>query len=315
MMMTKPSLLQLCPFSPVLEEQLRETFDVCRLFELGDADADAWLNAHGAAVRAIATGGHLGAPAALVERLPALGIIAINGVGFDKVDLDVARRRGIRVTTTPNTLTDDVADLAIGLVIALLRGIVASDGHVRAGRWEQGERPLGRKVSGRRFGIVGLGQIGSAIAARLSAFGPVLYTDLAEKAVPYAFVPDLKTLAERSDVLVLASAASAATFHLIDETILEALGADGYLVNVARGSLVDEAALIAALQDGRIAGAALDVFADEPRVPSALTDIPHLVLTPHIASATVETRRRMAELVIENLRAYVDGAALPSALV
>lgn len=288
-------------------------FEVCRYFEL--ADTDAWLTKNGPQVRAIATGGQTGAPNALIDRLPALGIIAINGVGFDKVDLDRVRRRGIRVTTTPDTLTDDVADLAVGLLIALLRGIVSSDAHVRSGAWPAGNRPLTRKVTGCIFGIVGLGHIGSAIAARLQAFGPVIYTGQTEKLAPYRFVPDLKTLATQADVLILASAANAATCHLIDADILAALGPNGYLVNIARGSLVDEVALIAALADGRIAGAALDVFADEPHVPAALMAVSGTVLTPHIASATFETRQRMAALVIENLRAFVAGTPLLSALV
>ncbi|HUO21744.1 MAG TPA: 2-hydroxyacid dehydrogenase [Caulobacteraceae bacterium] len=311
--MTKPVLLQLCPFSPALEQELNQTFEVCRLFEL--TDSDGWLKDHGATVQAIATGGHIGAPNALIERLPGLGIVAINGVGFDKVDLDLARSRGIRVTTTPQVLTEDVADMAVGLIIALLRGVVPADGHVRSGAWLEGERPLARKVSGRRFGVVGLGQIGGAIAARLSPFGPVAYTDLAEKPGPYRFAPNLLALAESSDVLILASSANASTRHLVNDAVLRALGPEGYLVNVARGSLVDEDALTAALAQGRIAGAALDVFADEPRVPEALIAAPGTVLTPHIGSATVETRQAMADLVIANLRAFIAGAPLPSALV
>jgi lactate dehydrogenase-like 2-hydroxyacid dehydrogenase len=311
--MSKPVLLQLCPFSPSLEAALAELFEVCRFFALDDADG--WLSAHGGAVRAIATGGHIGAANALIERLPALGIIAINGVGFDKVDLDLARQRGIRVTVTPNTLTDEVADLAIGLIIALLRRVPAADAHVRQGLWPQAERPLARKVSGRTFGIVGLGQIGGAIAARLAPFGPVLYTDLAPKPAPYRFVPDIVTLAREVDVLVLASSANAATRHLVNDAVLQALGPEGYLVNVARGSLVDEAALVAVLGEGAIAGAALDVFEDEPRVPASLRAADNVVLTPHIASATVETRQAMADLVVANLRAFREGGALPSALV
>jgi lactate dehydrogenase-like 2-hydroxyacid dehydrogenase len=311
--MSKPVLLQLCPFSPALEAALTELFEVCRLFSLGDADG--WLEAHGGDVRAIATGGHIGASNALVERLPALGIIAINGVGFDKVDLDLARSRGIRVTTTPRVLTDDVADLAVGLIIGLLRGVVPADGHVRSGQWLSGDRPLARKVSGRTFGIVGLGQIGGALAARLSPFGPVLYTDLEPRDARYGFEPDLETLAARSDVLVLASSANESTYHLVDARILRALGPNGYLVNVARGSLVDEAALAEALRQGTVAGAALDVFEDEPRVPAALAALPNAVLTPHIGSATVETRQAMADLVVANLRAFREGGALPSALV
>ncbi len=204
--------------------------------------------------------------------------------------LEFARRRDIAVTTTRGVLTEDVADLAVGLTISLLRGIPAGDAHVRAGRWTRGDYPLTRKVSGRRFGIVGLGHIGSAIAARLAAFGPVAYTGPRPKAVPYEFHADLKSLARASDILILACAANAATRHLVGAAIIDALGPNAYLVNVARGAIVDEAELIAALRAGRLAGAALDVFEDEPRVPEALRALPNVVLTPHMASATVETR-------------------------
>lgn len=309
---TPPAALQLCPLSDYLEAGLRDRFDVVRWFELDEAARQAWLAAGASAVRAVVTGGHIGCPTPLLEALPALGIVAINGVGFDKVDLAAARRRGVAVTTTPGTLTEDVADLAVGLVIALLRGIAPGDAHVRAGAWPERERPLARKVSGRRFGIVGLGQIGAAIAARLAPFGPVAYSGPRPKDVPHRFHAEVTALAEASDVLILACPATAATRHLVDAGVLAALGADGYLVNVARGSVVDEAALIEALARGRIAGAALDVFADEPNVPDALRGSPRTLLTPHIASATVETRTRMADLVLANLDAFLAGAPLPS---
>ena len=309
----RPIALQLCPFSPALEAALRDRFQVVRWFDM--QDHEAWLEAHAADVRAAVTGGHVGIANSLMEQLPSLGVVAINGVGFDKVDLELARRRGVRVSTTPDVLTEDVADLAVGLVIALLRGIVAGDRYVRDRRWPTGEMPLARKVSGCRFGIVGLGRIGVAIAQRLSAFGPVSYTGRAPKAAPYAYVADLAALARSSDVLVLSCAANAQTKALIGPAILDALGPSGFLVNVARGAVVDEPALIAALAEGRIAGAALDVYADEPRVPAALIAMPNVVLTPHIASATQEGRRRMAELVLENLDAYFAGTPMPSALV
>jgi lactate dehydrogenase-like 2-hydroxyacid dehydrogenase len=311
----RATALQLCPLLAHLETGLVERFDVIRWFELDDAARAAFLDSRAASVRAVVTGGHIGCGNAMMEALPSLGIIAINGVGFDKVDLDFARGRGIRVTTTANTLEDDVADLAIGLTIGLLRGIPAGDAHVRAGNWPSSERPLARKVTGCRFGIVGLGRIGSAIAERLVAFGPVSYTGTAPKPVPYRFEADLAALARDSDVLVLACPANAATRHLIGAAVLEALGPKGYLVNVARGSVVDEAALIAALDAGTLAGAALDVFEDEPNVPEALRASDRTLLTPHIASATAETRIRMAELVLENLDAFVQGGPLPTALV
>ena len=306
-------LLQLCPFSEFLELGLKERFTVHKLFE--DPDPETWLAANASEVRAVATGGHIGIPTALLEQLPRLGIVAVNGVGLDKIDLEVAKTRGIRVTTTPSVLTDDVADLAVGLIITLLRDIAQSDAFVRAGGWLKGNRPLARKVTGRHFGIVGLGQIGSAIAHRLSVFGPVSYTDLINKGVPHRFVPTLEDLAKDSDVLVLASSASAGSTKLINAQILDALGAQGVLVNVARGSLVDEAALILALQQKRIAGAALDVFADEPNIPRELLGLPNVLLTPHVASATVETREQMARVVLDNLYRFVDGRPLRAAVI
>jgi lactate dehydrogenase-like 2-hydroxyacid dehydrogenase len=307
--------LQLCPLSAYLEAGLAERFEVIRWFDLDADEKLAWLGLGAGAVRAVVTAGHVGCANELMEALPSLGIVAINGVGFDRVDLELARRRGVRVTTTPGALADDVADLAVGLTIGLLRGVARADAFVRAGGWPKGEAPLARKMTGRRFGIVGLGHIGSAIAHRLSAFGPVAYTGPNRKDAPYRFVPDLDALALTSDVLIVACPATASTRHLVDARILEALGADGVLVNISRGSIVDEMALIAALGEGRLAGAALDVFEHEPHVPQALRDCPNVLLTPHIASATIETRIRMADIVLENLDAFLAGKSPPTALV
>ncbi len=310
--MSKPLALQLCPFSPMLEEGLAQLFEVTRWFELEDAARSDMLGSRADEVRAIVTGGHIGCPPELMKALPQLGIIAINGVGYDKVDLAEARTRGVRVTTTPDVLTFDVADLAVGLVIDLLRGITLADRHVREGLWLTGERPLMQRVTGRRFGVVGLGRIGRATADRLTVFGPVRYNGPSKKEAPYDYEPDLLSLAEWADVLVVTCQSNDTTRGLIGGRILSALGPDGYLVNVARGSVVDEAALIEAVTTGAIAGAALDVFADEPRVPQALIDCGRVVLTPHIASATAECRRSMAELVLSNLRAFLAGEPLPS---
>jgi lactate dehydrogenase-like 2-hydroxyacid dehydrogenase len=301
------TLLQLCPFSEYLTDRLAQHYEVVAWHAMPEAERDAWLAANGGQVRLVATGGHLGCANALMARLPNLALVAINGVGFDKVDLDFARARGVRVSTTPDVLTDDVADLAVGQIIALLRDLHGGDRFVRSGAWLNGDKPLARKVSGRRFGVVGLGGIGSAIARRLAAFGPVAYTGRRAKAVPHAFVPDLLDLARQSDALIVAAAATAENRGMIGAAALAALGAEGYLVNVARGSLVDEAALIAALESGTIAGAALDVFADEPRVPAELARLDNVLLTPHVASATVETRRAMADLVLANLDAVAAG--------
>ena len=305
-------ILQLCPFSPFLEQELQRRFTVHRGFDA--TEREGLLAQRSASIRAVVTGGHIGMPDELLPHLPALGIVAINGVGFDKVNLEESRRRGIRVTTTPGVLTDDVADLALGLIISLLRGIPASDRFVREGRWLKGERPVARKVSGKRFGIVGLGNIGNAIAERLVAFGPVSYFDRERKQAPYTFVPTTIELAAQSDVLILAAAANSSTSRLVGREILDALGPSGYLINVARGALVNEGELVAALLEKRIAGAALDVFADEPNVPQALWAATNVVLTPHIASATAETREAMARSVLANLDAFFAGQPLPGAI-
>ncbi len=310
----KPTLLQICALPPSMVEALQQGYDLHRLPE-GDA-AEAWLAGHGAGVRGLVTGGHLGVPDTLWDRLPALEIVGINGVGYDKVDLPRAKARGIRVTNTPGVLTEDVADLAIGLLIAALRGIPQADRFVRDGRWSAETMPLATKVSRRRVGIVGMGRIGRAIARRLEGFDAQIgYTDMGKMDVPYAFYPDPVALAAASEVLVVAASASPATRHLIGQAALEALGPQGALVNVARGSLVDEDALVAALQAGTLGRAALDVFADEPHVPEALRAMPQVVLTPHIASATTETRAAMAALVLDNLRAFFAGEALPTPVV
>ena len=293
--------LQLCPFSSYLEAGLAARFEVLRWYTLDESQRAGWLQQHAETVRAVITGGHIGCSNALMQALPALGIIAVNGVGVDKVDLEYAARRGVQVATTPGALTEDVADLAVGLIIGLLRGIPAADCFVRNGEWLKGERPLARKVSGRRFGVVGLGQIGSAIAARLTSFGPVAYTGPGRKSVPYDFHPDALTLARASEVLVLACPATPATHHLVDSAVLEALGPEGYLINVARGAVVDEPALIAALAAGRLGGAALDVYENEPEVPPALRQNSRVILTPHMASATIETRIRMADMLFARL--------------
>jgi lactate dehydrogenase-like 2-hydroxyacid dehydrogenase len=314
--MTTPraTALQLCPFSDYLQTGLAARFEVIRWFELDAAAQADWLRERAPSVRAVATAGHVGCSVALMSALPALALIAINGVGLDKVDLALARSRGISVSTTPGTLSEDVADLAVGLAISLLRNIPAADAFVRAGRWLEGEFPLARKITGRRFGVLGLGHIGAALAARLAPFGPVAYSGPRPKHVPYVYHPDVLSLARVSDVLLIACPANASTRHLVGAAVLEALGPAGYLVNISRGLVVDEAALISALEAGRLAGAALDVFENEPRVPAALCASGRVVLTPHMASATVETRTRMADIVLANLDAMLAGRPCPTAV-
>jgi lactate dehydrogenase-like 2-hydroxyacid dehydrogenase len=260
----------------------------------------------------LAGGGESVIPGALLAQLPALKVVSIFGVGYDGVDVATALARGVPVTHTPGVLTDDVADLALGLVLSVARQIPLADQHVRQGRWPQGALPLGRKVSGARMGIVGLGRIGQAIARRALAFGmSVAYTARSEKKDSgFAFYPSAAALAAQVDFLVVITPGGAGTRHLINAEVLQALGPQGYLVNVARGSVVDEAALVQALADGTIAGAALDVYADEPHVPPALWAMKQVVLTPHMASATHQTRQAMADLALANMRAGTAGQPL-----
>ncbi|MGD8323640.1 MAG: NAD(P)-dependent oxidoreductase, partial [Gammaproteobacteria bacterium] len=220
------TLLQLNPFMEFLESELQRHFEVVRWFELSHSEQRAWLAERSEDVEAIASGAHVGCPNELLDALPSLKIVSINGVGVDKVDLNHAAAKGVRVGTTVGGPTEDTADLAVGLTISLLREIPAAHEHVRDGKWPQAERPLAHKVTGRHFGIVGLGQIGSAVAARLAAFGPVSYTGPNRKDVPYEFVADLHELARRCDVLIVTCPANAATRHLIDAAVLEALGAN-----------------------------------------------------------------------------------------
>ncbi len=261
-------------------------------------------------IRALVSWARYAVTAEMMDRLPGLEILAGFGVGYDRFDLAAAKARGVVVTNTPEVLTDDVADLAIGLMIATLRRIVALDRMVRTGKWAAGETPpLARKVAGKRLGIVGLGRIGRAIARRAEGFamtiaytGPRAYSDQ-----PYRYVADLAQLARESDVLVLACRADSSNHRMIGADVLRELGPKGILVNIARGSLVDEAALIAALKNGSLGGAGLDVYADEPRVAPDLFELDNAVLMPHIGSATEETRQAMADLVIGNLESHFAG--------
>jgi hydroxypyruvate reductase len=303
----KPEILLLSPLPiPEINRELADLYTVRPYHE--QADKDAYLAEVGSTVRAVVTGGHLGISKALMERLPALEVVAVNGVGTDAVDVAYARERGIHVTATPGVLTDDVADLAIGLLIAACRGLCHGDRYVRDGQWGKTSLPLARRFSGMRVGIVGLGRVGSAVARRAAAFDcEIQYTDLHPIAgAVYPFVSDLKALAAASDVLVLAAAADRAE-AIIDAAVLDALGPRGFLINVARGKLVKEADLVAALQARRIAGAGLDVFLDEPNVPVALLTLDNVVLQPHRASATVETRTAMGRMVLSSLAQALSG--------
>ena len=256
-------------------------------------------------------------PASLIAALPKLEIIATMSVGTDHIDVAAARARGIAVTNAPDVLTDCVADLGMGLVVNLARNLVAADRFVREGKWREGLFPLATKLGGATMGIVGLGRIGKAVAQRAAGFGMriVYFGRRRSNDVAYEFYDDLAAMARDSDYLMLTCPGGEATRHLIDARILAALGPEGRLVNIARGSVVDQAALIEALTARRIAGAALDVYADEPRVPEALMKLDNVVLAPHIASATHATRAAMGDLMIDNLLAHFAGKKLLTPVV
>lgn len=292
---------------PSAAAALAGEFSLHRLTEI--ADRAAWIADEGQRVRAIAATNGVPAPAALIDALPALEIIAGFGVGYDNIDVAAAARRGIIVTHTPDVLTEEVADLAVGLLLATVRQIPQADRYLRAGRWLDKPFPLTATLRGRTIGIFGLGRIGIAIAERLSAFGvTILYHNRSPRTdVPYRHVGSLKELAALADVLIVATPGGSATHHAVNADVLKTLGPEGILINIGRGSTVDEAALIAALQNGDILSAGLDVFEDEPRVPQALMAIEHAVLLPHIASASVHTRDAMGRLMVDNLRSWFTG--------
>ncbi|MDR6856044.1 2-hydroxyacid dehydrogenase [Variovorax guangxiensis] len=307
----KPQVLQLNPILiPAINDKLASLYVVHKHFEA--SDPDAWLREHGASIDAVITGGHTGISRAMLDQLPGLKVVAVNGVGTDAVDLAYCRDRGLPVTATLGALTEDVADLAIGLLIAACRNLCAGDRFVRDGQWELRPQPsaipLARRFSGMRVGIVGMGRVGRAVAVRAAAFGCLIrYTDLrAMDDVAHRFMPSLVDLARESDALVLCAAADQAE-GIVDAAVLDALGPRGFLVNVARGRLVNEADLTQALAAGRIAGAGLDVFVDEPRVPPALRQSDRVTLQAHRASATWETRTAMAEMVLTSIAQALAG--------
>lgn len=300
----KPRILQAGSLSPYFDSALAQAFEVHPLWK--QVDPAGYLARHGHAVEGLATNAQMGAPSGLIGALPSLKVISSRGIGFDKIDLDLARRRGIQVSGTPGVLTDCVADLAFGLLIDAARGISASDRFVRSGRWTGGKFPLTTHVSGKRLGIAGLGEIGRAVAKRAAGFDmEVRYTNRKPaEGVPFPFEPALEELSRWADFLVVAVPGGPSTNGLVSSAVLEALGPRGFLINISRGTVVDQEALIRALADGAIAGAGLDVFADEPNVPSDLLGRDNVVLTPHVGSGTEETRKRMEDLVLANLEAF-----------
>lgn len=304
----KPRLLKIARLPAMLDEALYEAYEVVEAGEDGTG-----LSAATADIRAMVANGESTVTRQLMEQLPVLEIITVLGVGYDGVDVKAARQRGIRVTHTPDVLTDDVADFAMALLLGIARNTRLADRFTRSGAWAEGPFPFSRKVSGARIGIIGLGRIGKAIARRAAAFDmSIAYTGRQPQAVDYAYFPSAVELAAAVDFLVIAVGGGAGTYHLVDKQVLDAVGPDGYLINVGRGSVVDEQALAQALAEGRLAGAALDVYEDEPQPHSALLGLDNVLLTPHMASATLDTRRAMADLVLANLQAWHSKTALPT---
>lgn len=307
--MSKPEILVVAKLWPPLMEALLAEFVVHDRIHESDPAAFAEVAPR---IRGISANGESKVPRELIAKLPALEVISVFGVGYDGVDVAAASERNIPVTNTPDVLTDDVADMGIALMLSIARRIPHADKFVRAGEWPNGPMPLARKVSGARLGIVGLGRIGQAIATRAEGFGmSIAYTTrTAKPQSPYRYYPTPAALAAEVDFLIVITPGGAGTKGLINAEVLKALGPEGILINVARGTVVDQAALVEALEQGVIAGAALDVFEAEPQVPEALRNRDNVVLTPHIASATWQTRRAMADLAYGNLHAHFAGKPL-----
>jgi lactate dehydrogenase-like 2-hydroxyacid dehydrogenase len=309
--MPNVDILVTAPLPPFLYDPLRADYRCHDYYQ--SSHKTGLLAAEGTRVRGLVQGGGSVTPTSLLDALPKLEIISVFGVGYDGVPVEYCRSRGLKVTNTPDVLTDDVADVAVGLVLMTARGFAAAERYVRAGEWGKRAFPLTTKLGGRTAGILGLGRIGKAIATRLSAMGMnITYTGRnAQPDVPYRFVPTLTTLAAESDFLIVSCPGGAATKDIVNADVLTALGKNGTLINIARGSIVDEPALVAALEAGTIKAAGLDVFADEPNVPAPLRSMENVVLLPHVGSATQQTRKAMGDLCKANLDAWFgDGKTL-----
>jgi lactate dehydrogenase-like 2-hydroxyacid dehydrogenase len=313
-MSDKPHLIQVGNVNERMTARLNAEFVVHKWFDV--QDKDALLAEVGDKVIAISTDGHWGVPDNLFERLANLRVVSSYGVGYDGIDTDAAVRHNVLVAHTPNVLNDEVADTAIMLWLAVSRGLVRADAWVRSGAWEsKGAFELTRSIQKRTVGILGMGRIGETIAKRAAAFdAKIVYHSRTSKPVPYDYYDDLTAMARDCDVLMVITPGGAATKHLVNAEVLEALGPDGILINVARGSVVDEAALVDALQSGKLGAAGLDVFEAEPKVPQALKDMDNVVLLPHVGSATIETRRAMGDLTCDNLSQYLRNGTVITAI-
>jgi len=306
--MSRTDILMTAPMNQVVIDALDKAFTLHRLWE--QDDKEAFLKEFGPRIRGVATSALFGrVDSSLLDHLPNAEIVSSFGVGYDNVDAGEAAKRNIIVTNTPGVLDDEVADLTLGLLLATLRKIPQADRYLREGKWLKASFPLSATLRDRKVGIVGLGRIGKAIARRLAGFDvSIAYHGRTQQDdVAYPYHPTVTGLAEACDVLIVITPGGAATRHLINADVLKALGPNGVLINVARGTVVDEQALIDALKSGTILSAGLDVYEDEPRVPQELIDLEHVVLLPHIASASVHTRNAMGKLVADNLISWFDG--------
>lgn len=313
--MTKPQVLQVGTYPEWDQAPLDAAYTMHRYFEA--ADKAAFLADIGPQVRGIATRGDLGASAEMIAACPQLEVIVVYGVGYDAVDLAACRARGIRVTNTPDVLTDDVADLAVGMALMLSRGMQAATDWVASGDWAaKGGFALQRKFSGKRAGVLGLGRIGQAVAERLEGFGmEIAYSSTKPKDVPWQFIADPVALALRSDFLFVTLAATPATRHIVNGAVIAALGKTGMLINVSRAANIDEDALLDALESRALGGAALDVFEGEPKLNPRFLALNNVVLQPHHASGTFETRAAMGKLMRDNLEAHFAGRPLLTPVV
>ncbi|MCM5570719.1 2-hydroxyacid dehydrogenase [Burkholderiaceae bacterium FT117] len=308
--MNQSPILLMAPLYGPTQQALESRYTVHRLWEAPDAGALLASLADGC--RVVVTTGGKGIDAATMAKLPKLELVACFGVGVDAIDLEYCRKRGIAVTNTPDVLTDEVADLALALLLATVRRIPYGDRFVREGKWLKGGMPLTQSLGGRKVGIVGLGRIGSAIAKRCESFGTTIgwYGPRPKPGVKWQHFGDVVELARWADVLIAACPGGPATHRIVSRAALEALGPDGIFVNIARGSVVDQDAMVELLGNGKLGSAGLDVFDDEPNVPQALIGMENVVLQPHMGSGTHPTRTEMGRLVLENVAAWTEGKPL-----
>lgn len=300
-------VVQTTGMPPAIQQELDARYTIHRLWEA--KDREAIIRQIAPQVRGMVTSGGVGASRSLIEAFPKLEIISSFGVGYDPIDIECAKQRGVIVTNTPDVLTDDVADIAMALLLGMIRRIPQGDHFVRQGRWPRERFALTDKLGGKIMGVVGMGRIGQAIARRAEPFGvEIRYFGPRQKAdIAARYYDNLVAMAKDVDILMIACPGGKATEGIVNAAVIAALGPNGYLVNIARGSVVEEPALVKALVDGKLAGAGLDVFADEPNVPEALWKLESVALAPHVGSATHATRNAMGELVLNNLAAHFSG--------